>query len=324
MAKPRTLEDWVREALMSGATEAAAASTPRATRALEALRGLNVRPIPLGSPEYPAALRELPDAPPVLFVRGAALPAVDRAVAVVGARAASPYGRETATRLAVDLARLGFTVVSGLARGIDAAAHRGALEARGVTVAVLPSGLDEVTPPHHHELAEQIVAGSGTLMTELAAGGPRFKGEFVRRNRLIAGLCAATVVVEAAEGSGALTTAGFAQSLGRMVLAVPGDVDRPSSQGTHALLRAGARMCEQAGDVVRAVTEWRDAHGGAAAICGPEERLLEMLDQEGLLADDLAARAGLGLPQTLAALLALQWAGLASALPGQRWVRARR
>jgi DNA processing protein len=284
---------------------------------------LEVRRIEAGDPEYPPALRELPDAPPVLFASGRALPAVDRAVAVVGARAASPYGIEAATRLAVDLGRLGFTVVSGLARGIDAAAHRGALEAKGFTVAVLPSGLDTVTPSHHRALAEAIAA-SGTLVTELESGGPRFKGEFVRRNRLIAGLCAATVVVEAAEQSGALTTAGFARALGRSVLAMPGDVDRPTARGTHGLLRGGARLCEDAGDVVRAVNEWRQERGGAAAICGPEERLLEILGDQGLLAEDVAARAGLGLPQAMAALLALQWAGLASPQPGQRWVRVRR
>lgn len=303
---------------------------------------LRSRRIPTGDPEYPAALRELPDAPPMLYARGRTLPAVDRAVAIVGARAASPYGAELATRLAVDMARLGFTVVSGLARGIDAAAHRGALEAKGSTVAVLPSGLDTVTPPHHRALAEEI-ASSGTLVTELESGGPRFKGEFVRRNRLIAGLCAATVVVEAAEKSGALTTAGFASSLGRAVLAVPGDVDRPSSQGAHALLRGGARMCEDAGDVVRAVQEWTAARresgdeeilrvpaaagepsGGAGPICEPDARLLEVLGEEALLAEDIAARAGLSLPQTLASLLSLQWAGLASPRPGQRWIRVRR
>ena len=291
---------------------------------MRSLGALGVRAIPADDPAYPAALRELPDPPSVVFVRGAALPAADRAVAIVGARAATPYGASLATRLAADLARLGVVVVSGLARGIDAAAHRGALAAGGVTVAVLPSGLDCVTPSHHQDLAEQIVAGAGTLMTELAAGGPRFKGEFVKRNRLIAGLCAATVVVEAAEGSGALHTAAFAQALGRAVLAVPGDVDRPASRGAHALLREGARLCEDAGDVMRTIAEWRASHGGSAAICGPEERLLEMLGSEGLLAEDLAARAGLDLPQTLAALLSLQWAGLAAPLPGQRWARVRR
>lgn len=291
---------------------------------MRSLDALGVRAIPADDPAYPTALRDLPDPPSVVFVRGAALPAVDRAVAIVGARAATPYGAGLATRLATDLARLGVVVVSGLARGIDAAAHRGALAAEGVTVAVLPSGLDCVTPSHHQDLAEQIVAGAGTLMTELAAGGPRFKGEFVKRNRLIAGLCAATIVVEAAEGSGALHTAAFARALGRAVLAVPGDVDRPASRGAHALLREGARMCEDAGDVMRAISEWRVSHGGSSAICGPEERLLEMLGSEGLLAEDLAARAGLDLPQTLAALLSLQWAGLAAPLPGQRWARVRR
>jgi DNA processing protein len=323
MANPRTLEGWVHQALIPEGS-AAPGAPARAEQALRSLHALGVRAIAEADSAYPPGLRELPDPPPVLFVRGAALPAVDRAVAIVGARAATPYGAGVAARLAADLARLGMVVVSGLARGIDAAAHRGALEAGGITVAVLPSGLDCVTPPHHRELAEQIASASGTLMTELAAGGPRFKGEFVRRNRLIAGLCAATVVVEAAEGSGALHTAAFARTLGRAVLAVPGDVDRPASRGTHALLREGARVCEDGGDVMRAVGEWRRSHGGSPAICGPEERLLEMLGEEGLLAEDLAARAGLDLPQTLSALLALQWAGLAAPRPGQRWTKAAR
>ena len=345
MVNPRTLEDWVLEALRpAGAGEAAAAGSPRALEALRSLEAIGVRAISEEDHEYPPALRALPDPPPVLFARGERLPVVERAVAVVGSRAASRYGLETARRLAFDLASLGFTVVSGLARGVDAAAHRGALEAPGVTVAVLPSGLDRATPSHHRDLAEEI-AGSGTLVTELAAGGPRFKGEFVKRNRLIAGLCAATVVVEAAAKSGALTTARVAESLGCAVLAVPGDVDRPSSQGTHGLLRHGARMCEDAGDVVRAVREWSgrrtgegetrpetasarrsgaEQEGGAGAICGPEARLLEMLDDQGLRAEDLAARAGLDLSQTLASLLSLQWSGLAEARPGNRWARVRR
>jgi DNA processing protein len=158
MANPRTLEDWVHQALMPGDGAAAPGAPARAEQALRSLHALGVRAIPEADSAYPPGLRELADPPPVLFVRGAALPAVDRAVAIVGARAATPYGAGVATRLAADLARLGLVVVSGLARGIDAAAHRGALEAGGTTVAVLPSGLDCVTPSQHRELAEQIVA----------------------------------------------------------------------------------------------------------------------------------------------------------------------
>ncbi|TMQ71408.1 MAG: DNA-protecting protein DprA [Candidatus Eisenbacteria bacterium] len=190
-------------------------------------------------PQYPAGLRELSHPPPCVWALGAELPAVARAVAVVGSRAASRYGLDQAARLAHDLARLGLVVVSGLARGIDAAAHRAALAAGGRTVAVLPAGLDAITPRHHRPLAAEI-ARQGTLLTEWERGEPAGKGVFVQRNRLIAALAGATVVVEAAVHSGALTTAAFALRLGRPVLAVPGDVDRETARGVHGLIRGGA------------------------------------------------------------------------------------
>ena len=276
---------------------------------------------------YPEGFRDLDDAPDVAYVRGGDPPRRSRAVAVVGARAASPYGQAMAKRLAADLARLGIVVVSGLARGIDAAAHRGALEASGETVAVLPSGLDHVTPRHHAELAERI-ARQGALISELAAGPPRFRGEFVRRNRLIAAMAAATVVVEASERSGALTTAFAARDLGRAVLAVPGDVDRETARGCHRLLREGAGLCENAGDVLRVLERWNATHGGAASAAAsaaasgtPESRLLAALADAPRSIEALAQAAALEIPEAMAGLLALEWAGSARALPGQRWVR---
>ncbi|HTR97249.1 MAG TPA: DNA-processing protein DprA, partial [Candidatus Acidoferrales bacterium] len=202
-----------------------------------------------GTPEYPAALLDLRDPPANVYVRGAAVPAPGRCVAIVGSRAASPYGSAMATRLARDLAGLGLTIVSGLARGIDAAAHRGALAAGGRTIAVVPSGLDRVTPPSHDPLADEVVR-AGTLLSEIASGPPFGRGAFVRRNRLIAALAAVTVVVEASERSGALVTAAVARELGRNLAAVPGDVDRPTVRGVLELLRSGARVCADAGDVL--------------------------------------------------------------------------
>ena len=272
---------------------------------------------------YPAGLRDLRDPPATVFVRGGELPGVRQAVAVVGSRAASPYGVDQAHRLAGDLVRLGFVVVSGLARGIDAAAHRGALAAAGRTVAVIPSGLDHITPPEHRPLADEI-AVRGVLLSEWASGGPRGPGVFVRRNRLIAALACATVVVEAAARSGALSTAAAARRLGRPVLAVPGDVDRDTARGCHALLRRGALVCEQAADVLAAIG---GAGGPAPADAGdpdaatPESRMLRAMDGVPRTVETLAAAAGLSVPQALAALLALQWAGAASAQPGQRWTR---
>jgi DNA processing protein len=292
----------------------------------DALARIGVRALPASAPGYPSGLRDLADAPREIFVRGGDLPAVARAVAIVGSRAASRYGMDQARRLAGDLARIGFVIISGLARGIDAAAHRGALEAGGRTVAVIPSGLDAITPRHHHELARAITE-RGALVSEWASGEPRGRWAFVERNRLIAALAAATVVVEAAARSGALSTAAVARRLGRPVLAVPGDVDRETARGCHALLRRGALVCEEAADVLAAI--------GGTPSCGPgsdvagdagtaESRLLAALDDSPRTVDALARASGLGVPETLSALLSLQWAGAAAARPGQRWTRGRR
>ncbi len=243
-----------------------------------------------------------------------------RCVAIVGSRAASPYGRAMASALARDLAGLGWTVVSGLARGIDAEAHRGALAAGGATVAVVPCGLDQVTPPAHEPLADAIAA-RGTLLSEVAAGPPFGRGAFVKRNRLIAALACVTVVVEAAERSGALSTAAAARRLGRGLCAVPGDLDRPTSRGVLGLLRAGARVCADAGDVLAA----RPVNVTAAppgADADPAARLAAALEDAPRPVEALAAACGLSVAETLATLLRLQWAGLARDAGGQRWRRA--
>jgi DNA processing protein len=286
----------------------------------------DIRELSVSSPGYPAGLRDLSDPPERIYLRGSDLPAVPGAVAIVGSRAASAYGVDQARRLASDLARMGFVIVSGLARGIDAAAHRGALEAGGRTVAVIPAGLDAITPRHHRPLAEEIAA-LGTLLSEWPHGDPKGLGVFVQRNRLIAALAAATVVVEAASRSGALSTAASAHRLGRAVLAVPGDVDRETARGCHALLRRGAGLCEQAADVLDAIGRRtpkapRESASDHAAVRTPEARVLAALDPVPRTVEALAAAAGLGVAETLAALLALRWAGAALARPGQRWTRS--
>lgn len=274
------------------------------------------RAIARGGPEWPSALEALRDPPAVLFAEGGRLPELAHAVAIVGARAATAYGRERSHRLAHDLAVAGYTVVSGLARGIDAAAHEGALAAGGRTVAVLPSGLETITPPEHVALAGRI-RRSGALVSEVREGGPFGPGAFVRRNRLIAALAAATVVVEAGERSGALTTAAFAERMGRLRFAVPGDLDRPGSLGPLEQLRRGARVCADAGDVCSAL-----ARAGHAAPPGDARaRLSSALTPESRTVEALAASAGLSVADTLAHLMALEWAGLASCRPGGRWVR---
>ncbi len=308
-----------------------------------------------GGPGYPDTAAELADAPERLFVRGR-WPLDRPVVAVVGARAATPYGLATAARLAADLARLGLIVGSGLAYGVDAAAHRGALEAGGTSLAVLPGGLDRVTPRDHAALAGAIAA-RGTLLSEWAPGTGVYRSSFLRRNRLIAALASAVVVVEARRKSGALGTAHHARRLGRPLLAVPGDVDRDTSRGCHLLLKGGAALCEGAADVVAALggapalqralapaaasalsaapaagpasapsvapatAGGVPARGGAASGQGPSAgRVLAALAGPARTAEECARAAGLPLPETQAALLELEWSGLARALPGARWI----
>ncbi len=248
-------------------------------------------------------------------MRGAALPLAEHAVAIVGARAATPYGRGVAERLARDLARGGVTIVSGLARGIDTAAHLGALSAPGRTVAVIPSALDQVTPASHAALAERI-AQSGAVVSEVAIGGPFGRGAFVKRNRLIAGMAAVTVVVEASAESGALATASVARSLGRIVLAVPGDVDRPGAAGTLALLRSGAKPCADAGDVWAVLGPITNADD-------PDARLRSQLGASPRGVEELSLACGTEPGETLARLLRMEWSGLATAHPGGRWSERR-
>ncbi|MEB3327938.1 MAG: DNA-processing protein DprA [Candidatus Sericytochromatia bacterium] len=299
---------------------ARAALDPVAAWTQDRRRGYRVLPRP--DPAYPQALLDLADPPPVLWLRGeGTLP--DRAVAVVGARAASPYGLRQARRLGAELAGAGVQVVSGAAEGVDRAAHEGALSA-GPTVAVLGCGGDQVYPAHHAALYRAIAA-RGVLVSELPPEAPPRPGHFPRRNRLIAALTRATVVVEARARSGSLITAGLAAELGREVLAVPGPVGEPGSEGPHGLLRDGAGLAEGAADVL-AACGWPlpgPAPGGPLAPASPaEQALLRALGPEAVSFDTLAARLGLG-PDALAAhLTTLELAGRLQALPGGRYARA--
>lgn len=270
----------------------------------------------LDDKDYPDALRSLSSPPRHLYIRGVLAHAPARAAALVGARAASPYGRAMSDRLARDLAALGIAVVSGLARGIDAAAHEGALAAGGVTIAVLPSSLAHITPAQHTGLARRITE-RGALVTEVANGGPFGRGAFVKRNRIIAALAGVTVVVEAGVRSGALRTAEAAEALGRPVLAVPGDVDRPTAHGTLALLRSGARPCGDAGDVLAALAKAFPA----PPTIDPLGRLAAALDGVPRSLDELTRLAAVSAMEASAMLLRLEWSGVAVSAPGGRWRR---
>src|SRR5213083_1530089 len=211
-----------------------------------------------GDPNYPALLGAIPS-PPTLYVRGAVTVDDALALAIVGARDATPYGVEVAERLAGELGARGVTIVSGLARGIDAAAHRGALDAGGRTLAVLGCGIDVVYPPEHGALARTIEA-QGALVSQFARGAPALAGHFPARNRTLAGLSLGVVVVEAAERSGALITAGFAGDLGREVFAIPGRITSALSAGTHRLIQDGAKLVSCWQDIVSELSEpWRRA-----------------------------------------------------------------
>jgi DNA processing protein len=208
-----------------------------------------VRTILLGSPDYPAPLAEIPDPPAMLYVRGK-LEADDiRAVGIVGSRACTPYGKKMAERIAGGLARAGWAVVSGLARGIDGCAHRGALDAGGRTIAVLAGGLSSIYPPEHVDLAERVV-GAGALVTETPMTVDPQPGMFPARNRVISGLSRAVVVVEANVRSGALITVTHAADQGRDVYAVPGNADSGASAGCLELIRKGARLVRSADDIL--------------------------------------------------------------------------
>src|SRR4029077_15059428 len=200
--------------------------------------------------DYPTNLRQIPDPPPFLFVRGTATLTDSTCIAIVGARAASDIGRRMAQRLGLELAAKGFTVVSGLARGIDGEAHQGALDAHGKTLAVLGCGVDVIYPPEHRKLAEAIIAGGGALISELPIGSQPLAENFPTRNRILSGLCLGVVIVEAAEKSGSLITARMALEQDRQVFAVPGSPLTGKTRGSNRLLREGARLVECVEDVM--------------------------------------------------------------------------
>lgn len=273
--------------------------------------------------DYPAALRLLVDPPIVLWCRGAPAALQRPMVALVGSRRASASGLVMADRLARGLAEAGIVVVSGLARGIDAAAHRGALAAGGTTVAVLGCGVDVIYPPEHRALTTDVLA-AGSLVSEFPPGTRPFPGHFPLRNRIISGLARVVVVVEASEQSGSLITARMALEQGRSVLAVPGNVASGCYKGCHALIKDGAGLVETVEDVL---SEFGWGAGGAPR----QDSDHKSRENRGLLAwmragelvdlDELACRSGLGVPTLLAELSQAEIAGHVVRKPGQLYLR---
>lgn len=303
-----------------------------AERELELCRRGNARIIPRGDASFPPSLEDIPDPPVLLYAKGSIEARDQLAIALVGSRRCTPYGMRIAERLAGALARVGMTVVSGLARGIDAAAHRGALKAGGRTIGVMANGLSQVYPPEHEELARQI-ADAGAVLSEMPMEQGPLAGLFPQRNRIISGLCQGVVVVEATPRSGSLSTAAHAMEQNRDVFAVPGPVDSLSSQGCHRLIRDGARLVETVDDIleelgplVREVrpsqTETPVRHPAELTLSDQERTLLGQLDDRPSAIDELIARTGLAASQVLATLSVLEMRRLVRRLPGHLFVRA--
>jgi DNA processing protein len=295
----------------------------------EAAARCGARLILMTDAEYPPSLRAVDLPPPFLLVRGELIRADGLAVAIVGSRQASAYGLRVAERLGADLGARGVSVVSGLARGIDTAAHQGTLGGGGRAIAVLGSGVDIVYPPENRRLASE-VAAAGAVVSQFPMGTAPLPHHFPARNRVIAGLTLGTVVVEAADRSGALITARLAGELGREVYAVPGNVSSPGSHGTNGLIQDGAKLVQTWEDVVAEwPPEWRRAlrtlpspgAGDATAIEPNERAILALLGDEPVAVDLMVEQSGLSSSLVSAGLTALELRGLARRVAGQRYVR---
>lgn len=304
----------------------------RIDRELDAIHRKHVEVLTILDASYPVRLRSIPDPPPLLYVAGMLTERDELAVAIVGARRATAAGRIMTEELAKDLAGAGVTVVSGLARGVDAAAHRGALAAGGRTIAVLGCGIDRTYPPEHERLRQEIEE-RGAILSELSLGAPPHSAHFPRRNRIISGLSVGVVVTEAAVNSGSLLTARLAAEQGREVFAVPGFVKMETSRGTNALLKDGAGLIEKAQDVIDAIVPQLEASLRARLSpqsseerrgdrFGNQEQLVyDALSYDPLTVDSLVEQTGLAVPSVMASLLSLELRQRVRQLPGQRYLK---
>lgn len=299
------------------------AVTEATERALAWLAAPGRELLTLADTAYPRLLLEIPDPPPVLYCRGRTELLASAALAIVGSRNATAQGRRDAESFARAFSAAGITIVSGLAQGIDAAAHRGALAGPGSTIAILGTGADLVYPVANAALAEQIAA-RGLVASEFPLGTPAHAHNFPRRNRLISGLARGCLVIEAAIGSGSLITARIAAEQGREVFALPGSIHSPLSKGCHALIKSGAKLVESAEDVFAELPQLRAGGAeerpapAAAADDGP---LLAHMGFEPIDVDSLCERAGLAAERVAAELLRLELAGRVAVLPGGLYQR---
>ena len=280
--------------------------------------------------EYPELLRQIYDPPVVLYVKGELLAKDKNAVALVGSRLTTHYGIEMARKLAYQLAYLGVTVVSGGARGIDSAAHQGALSGKGRTIAVLGTGINVVWPAENNELFERIAA-NGALITQFPFNRPGDKQSFPIRNRIVAGMTLGTVVVEANLTSGALITANFATEYGRQVFAVPGRIDSPRSKGCHDLIKKGAKLCEGAEDILsefeylfpptnRPASPAETGQLPALELSENEQKVYDSLSEEPFSIDEVIRKSALPASAVSVALLSLEMKRIIRQLPGKMFI----
>ncbi|KAF0112077.1 MAG: DNA processing protein [Chloroflexi bacterium] len=277
-------------------------------------------------PDYPRRLKEINQAPPVLFINGSINVEDDWAVAVVGTRRVTPYGRQVATEIARYLAQNGVSIVSGLARGVDAISHQSALQAGGRTIAVLGSGVDVIYPPEHHKLAQEIIH-QGALISDYPVGTPPDGINFPPRNRIISGLSLATIVVEAGEKSGALITAEFAVDQGRDVFAVPGSILTPQSEGTNKLIEQGARPLLKMSEILEALKleqiPEKQMNRKMNPLNSAEQKLLFYLSSEPVHIDEVCNLSGLPINEVSATLTMMELKGMVSQVGGMNYVAAR-
>ena len=303
--------------------------TEAVQRALEWATANDHHVITLADETYPRGLLEISDPPPVLYAHGRLDLLAQPALAIVGSRNGSAQGVRNAEQFAGALGDAGLTIVSGLALGIDAAAHRGGLASRGSTIAVLGTGIDVVYPARNAELAAEI-ARRGLLISEFPLGTPAIAHNFPRRNRLISGLSRGCLVVEAAVESGSLITARCAADQGRDVFAIPGSIHSPLSKGCHALIKSGAKLVESAEDVLAELAGFRAsgfANAATTASSEPDTGVLAVMGHDPVDVDSLCARAGMSAEQVASELLRLELDGRVTALPGglyQRLEKAQR
>jgi DNA processing protein len=292
---------------------------------IQRARAAGIKMIPFSDAAYPGSLRAIADPPPLLYVKGELRDNDSKAIAIVGSRSASDYGRRIARDLARGLASFGFTVVSGMARGIDGMAHESALQAGGRTLAVLGSGVDRAYPPEHEMLYRRI-SESGAVISELPMGARPIAFNFPARNRLISGLSLGVVVVEATEKSGSLITASLAAEQGREVFAVPGEAGASRSRGSHRLIRQGAKLVETVEDIIEEIAPQLSRNGDAAPASarslpensGPAARqIFALLKETSLQVDQVIEQSGLPAPQVLQVLLDLELQGFVCQTPGK-------